>query len=90
MGCGEPRTINDVIRLLGGGEVIHLPRRPGEPDRTWADIRKIYAVLGWEPNYSLEDGMKVMLEHLDDWKGETVWTPESIEGATKTWFERLS
>jgi len=90
VGCGEPRRINEVISLLGGGEVIYLPRRPGEPERTWADIRKIYVQLGWEPKFSLEDGMKVMLEHLDEWKNEKVWTPETIKEATKIWFEHLS
>lgn len=90
VGYGEPRQLNDVIRLLGGGEVVYLPKRPGEPDRTWPDIRKIYTVLGWEPKVSLEEGMKVMLEHLDDWKGETVWTPETIKEATKEWYKYLS
>ncbi len=90
VGYGEPRKVIDVIEMLGGGEVVYLPRRPGEPDMTWADIAKAYLLLGWEPKVSLEEGMKVMLEHLDEWKGETVWNPESIENATRDWFRYLS
>lgn len=90
VGSGEPRQVNYILKLLGGGEIIHLPKRPGEPDTTEADIRKIYAILGWEPKVTLEEGMKVMLDHLDEWRGETVWTPESIERATRDWFKYLS
>ena len=90
IGSGEPRLVTDIIKLLGGGEVVQIPKRPGEPEQTWADIVKAYVLLGWEPKVTLEEGMKVMLEHLDDWKEEPVWTPESIENATRDWFRYLS
>ena len=89
VGFGQPRTVNSLVKLLGDGSVIYLPKRPGEPDRTWADISKIRGMLGWESKVSLEEGVKEMLEHLDDWKGETVWTPQSIEKATTEWFKYL-
>ena len=31
-----------------------------------------------------------MLERLDDWKTAPVWTPQTIEQATKAWFENLA
>ena len=34
-------------------------------------------------------GVAKMLEHIDYWKKAPVWTPQSIEKATKTWFEFL-
>ena len=68
---------------------MHIPKRPGEPDCTFADIAKIKKVLGWKPKVSLEDGVAKMLSHIDYWKAAPVWTPQSIEKATKAWFEYL-
>lgn len=90
VGFGYPRQIKELVELLGGGEVIDLPRRPGEPEMTWADISMIKDYLGWEPKVTLEEGVKVMLKHLDDWKEEKVWTVEDIEKVTRRWFENLS
>src|SRR5205809_2140312 len=56
LGAGNPQTVNRLIELLGG-EVVHLPKRPGEPDCTWADISKIRRDLGWEPRVSFEQGV---------------------------------
>ncbi len=39
-GAGDPQTVNRLVELIGG-DVVHLPKRPGEPDCTWADIGKI-------------------------------------------------
>src|SRR6187399_1580058 len=39
LGAGNPQSVNRLIELLGG-EKIHIPKRPGEPDCTWADISK--------------------------------------------------
>lgn len=88
VGSDRPRTINELVELLGG-DVIYLPKRPGEPNVTWADISKIKMLLGWEPKVTLEEGVKVMLEHLGDWKGERVWTQKSTERATREWFKYL-
>src|SRR6202035_131013 len=40
VGAGNPQPINRLVELLGG-EVVHVPKRPGEPDCTFADISKI-------------------------------------------------
>ncbi len=89
VGSGNTYSVNRLVELLGG-PVTHIPKRPGEPDCTFADIAKIRRVLGWEPKVSLEEGVKRMLEHLDDWKTAPVWTPQTIEQATKAWFENLA
>ena len=41
-------SVNRLIDLLGGDKV-HIPKRPGEPDCTHADISKIKRVLQLEP-----------------------------------------
>ncbi len=88
IGAGDPQTINRLVELLGG-DVVYVPKRPGEPDCTWADITKITAEMGWAPAVSFEDGVAQMIENIDDWRDAPLWNPESIEKATATWFEVL-
>jgi UDP-glucose 4-epimerase len=90
LGAGKPQSVNRLVELLGGGEVVHLPKRPGEPDCTWADITRIQAELGWKPEVSFEEGVSKILANIDYWKNAPLWEPSSIAGATKLWFEFMS
>ena len=56
LGAGNPQSVNRLVDLLGGDKVF-IPKRPGEPDCTWADISKITRDLGWKPRVSFEDGV---------------------------------
>lgn len=89
VGTSQPQSVAYLAKLLGG-PVINIPKRPGEPDCTWADISKIQRVLGWKPRVSFEQGVKIMLEHIEDWRDAPVWTPEKITDATRDWFTYLS
>jgi UDP-glucose 4-epimerase len=89
VGAGSPQSVNRLVELLGGGEVIHLPKRPGEPDCTWADISKIRRELGWEPLISLEEGVGRMLDNIDYWRQAPVWDEQSIAQATEQWFKYM-
>jgi UDP-glucose 4-epimerase len=89
LGAGNPQSVNRLADLLGGPR-INLPKRPGEPDCTWADIARIRVELGWSPKVSFEDGVKTMLQNIDYWREAPVWDITSIEAATKNWFEFLS
>lgn len=89
IGSSNTYSISRLVQLLGG-DAIYIPKRPGEPDCTQADISKIKKLLGWEAKVPLEEGIKVVLEHLDDWCKAPVWTPETIRGATEEWFKYLS
>ncbi|HDY69292.1 MAG TPA: SDR family oxidoreductase [Candidatus Scalindua sp.] len=89
VGSGKPQSVNKLVLLLGG-EKIHVPKRPGEPDCTWADIRKIKRLLGWRPKVSFEEGVQKMLEQIDYWRDAPVWTPETIKKATGDWFKYLA
>jgi UDP-glucose 4-epimerase len=89
LGAGNPQTVNRLIELLGGGEVVRLPKRPGEPDCTWADITKIQRELGWKQRVSFEEGVGKMIENINYWRQAPVWDPVSIASATKNWFAFL-
>ena len=88
VGSDTTVSINKIVELLGGDKV-HIPKRPGEPDCTYADISKIKDELGWRPTISIEKGVDKILENIDYWKEATVWEPESIADATTDWFKYL-
>ena len=89
LGAGTPESVNRLVELLGGGKVIHLPKRPGEPDCTWADISKIRAALGWKQLVPFEQGVARLLENIDYWRNAPVWDEASIAQATNQWFKYL-
>jgi UDP-glucose 4-epimerase len=89
VGSANTYSVNRLAALLGG-DVVHVPKRPGEPDCTFADIGKIQRVLGWKPTMVFERGVQIMLENIEYWGQAPVWNPATIEEATKEWFEYLS
>ena len=89
VGSGATYSVNRLAQLVGGSTMT-IPKRPGEPDCTFADITKIRRLLGWTPKVSFEAGVKRLLDRISDWSDAPVWTPESIANATKEWFSYLS
>lgn len=89
LGAGQPQSVNRLVELLGG-ERIHIPKRPGEPDCTWADITRITSELAWKPEVSFEEGVARIAADIEYWRNAPLWDPESIAKATRTWFEYLS
>jgi UDP-glucose 4-epimerase len=88
LGAGNPQSINRLVELLGG-DVIYVPKRPGEPDCTFADITKISTQLGWKPTVSFEEGVSRMVAEINCWQDAPLWNPDSIAEATKTWFNYM-
>lgn len=88
LGSGGTYSINELCALLGG-PVEHIPKRPGEPDCTFADTTKVKALLGWSARTPFADGVRIMLENIDDWRDAPLWDAQSIAGATRVWFEQL-
>ena len=86
---GKEITVNKIAKLIGGHKVS-VPKRPGEPDRSLADISKIKIHLNWKPKISIEQGIRLLLKNISNWKEAPVWTPNSIKRATRTWFKLLS
>lgn len=89
VGSGGHYSVNRLVELLDG-DVVHIPKRPGEPDCTFADVSKIREQLGWKAEVSFEEGVKRLLATIHDFKDAPLWDPESIEKATSTWFNCLT
>lgn len=63
LGTGRAVSVNRIVKTLlqitgSSLKAKHGPRRPGDPIRTCADIRRIRKELGWVPRVSLEEGLK--------------------------------
>lgn len=89
LGAGAPQSVNRLVELIGGPKV-HLPKRPGEPDCTWADIGKIGSRLGWKPTVPFAEGVRRMMKDIELWRDAPLWDPNSIAKATETWFRYLA
>jgi UDP-glucose 4-epimerase len=90
--ANNPRSVNLLASLLAGdnGRIVRIPERPGEPKITHGNTFKIREILGWEPKVSFEDGVKICLEHIEDFKDAPLWDERSIAEATRDWFNQLS
>jgi len=88
VGSGAHRSVNELANLIGG-EKIYLPKRPGEPDITYADITRAAELLNWKPKICLEAGVAELLNSVQDWKSAPLWDRESIAEATSDWFKLL-
>ena len=89
IGSNHTYSINYLVKLLNG-KVVYIPKRPGEPDCTWADTKKAKKLLGWQPKVSLKEGVKILLENINYWNSAPVWDEKKIKIATKKWFKYLS
>jgi UDP-glucose 4-epimerase len=69
---------------------VHIPKRPGEPDCTFADIDKIRRDLSWAPQVSFEEGVRRVLDDIEYWRDAPLWTPDSIAQATTVWFKTMT
>jgi UDP-glucose 4-epimerase len=88
VGSGGHYSVNRLVELLGGPKT-HIPKRPGEPDCTFADTARIGSLLGWTSKVSLEEGVGRILDNIDYWREAPVWTPDTIAVATSDWFRYL-
>jgi UDP-glucose 4-epimerase len=88
VGSGNHYSVNRLVELLGGA-VEFIPKRPGEPDCTFAKVDKITRLLDWRPQVTFEEGVAEMLANIENWRDAPVWDPNSIQKATQSWFKFL-
>ena len=78
VGSGKHVSVKKIAKYLGG-ETIHIPKRPGEPDITFADTTKIKRKLNWKPKIDIKMGIKELIKNIDYWKNAPLWTPIKIK-----------
>jgi nucleoside-diphosphate-sugar epimerase len=47
-------------------EKTHTASRAGDANTTLADVNKITDMLGWAPQITLEEGIKSMIQAIDE------------------------
>ena len=70
-----------------GKRKVKLPKRPGEPDITWADISKAKKILNWRPVITIDDGVNELISNINYWKNAPIWNKKKIKEVTKDWFK---
>ena len=88
IGASNPVSVNEVVRIVGG-EIVNIPRRPGEPDTTHADTSLAKRYLDWTPRTTFDEGMKLTIDQIQLWKDAPIWSAETIAVATEDWFKFL-
>ena len=88
IGGGKEVSVNYIAKLIGGNKIF-IPRRPGEPQRSLASIKKIKTKLKWKPKISMKQGVNELIKNIKHWNKAPVWTPKKIKYATKEWFKYL-
>lgn len=88
LGSSIPISINSIANIIGG-QKKYIPKRPGEPEITHADITKLQKYIDWKPKISINEGINLLLDNIDYWKEAPIWDPDSIAIETKLWFKHL-
>jgi UDP-glucose 4-epimerase len=90
VGTGKDVSVNYLVELLGAKATLHIPKRPGEPDCTLADVTRINQRYGWRASVPIEEGVRIMLDNIEYWRDAPVWDAAKIAAATEDWFRYLS
>lgn len=88
VGSGKPISVLKIAKMLGKNFEF-IPKRPGEPNITHANINKIKKHTKWRPEITMEIGIKDMIKNINNWKNAPTWNKYKIAKATKKWFEYL-
>ncbi len=59
---GNNYSVNELAGIIGGA-TVNTPPRPGEIKESLGDIQKAKELLGWEPEYDMEKGLKEMMKN---------------------------
>ena len=67
--AGRPVTVDALADALGEllgrpAERRYEPARPGDARHSWADLSRARRLLGYEPRFDLEEGLRRTVEHL--------------------------
>ena len=88
IGSSKPKKILELAKILEN-RIIHIPKRPGEPFKTFSNINKAIKYLNWKPKILFENGVQELLKNINYWKYAPLWNEQKIKKATKEWFKYL-
>lgn len=68
-GSGKDISINELAELIvklseSSSKIVHIEKRLAEVDRLICDYTKAKKIFGWEPEISLEEGLKKSIEYF--------------------------
>jgi nucleoside-diphosphate-sugar epimerase len=69
---GKATTINELFQILQekmgkkGFKPVHIKSRAGDIRHSYANIEKAKTRLGYDPVFSLENGLKELVRHMVD------------------------
>ena len=87
IGGGQEISVNKIANLISKKPIF--PKRPGEPDRSLANISKIKRDLNWKPKSKINVGVRELIKNIKYWRDAPIWFPKKIKKATKVWFKLL-
>ena len=73
VGSGRTISVNYIVKLIGG-KTVKIPKRPGEPFITYANITKINKILNWKPRIRIEKGIEILKKNINFWKKSFLYT----------------
>ena len=88
IGSSRPIKVKYLAQLMSN-KFSYVPKRPGEPDKSHANINLAKKILKWKPKVKFEDGVKELIKNIHYWKDAPLWDKNKIKKATKVWFDNL-
>lgn len=69
VGTGVETSVNELFRQLlslceSSAREVHGEAKPGEQQRSVLDCRKAMRILQWQPDHSLQDGLRLTVEYF--------------------------
>jgi UDP-N-acetylglucosamine 4-epimerase len=67
--CGEKTSLNELLEKINNWagkkiSVIHTERRVGDIKNSLADISKAASLLGYEPYFKVDEGVKIIMNNI--------------------------
>ena len=86
-GISNKDAIKKILFLMGKDEssIEYVKDRPGHDRKYDVNYNKLKQELGWEPKYSFEEGLKLMIEWYKDNKS---WWEKIKSGEYKNYYQK--
>ncbi|MBN1850749.1 MAG: NAD-dependent epimerase/dehydratase family protein [Deltaproteobacteria bacterium] len=87
IGGGVAHTVNELIRLIGGSNILRVHDPRAVPDHLELDITRAKNILRWSPEIDLNQGVQELLDDIRYWSNETPLTPLDLENRMNDWTD---